>query len=69
MTNYFDNTKGNISGHSTTVIEINIQLILLWDVLHVPTLWAPLYFIQMHQHQPRCKYYTNGSIGNFILFT
>ena len=64
-----DNTKGNTSGHRTTIIELNSQLILLWDILHITNLWSPLYFIQMHQLQPRCKYYTNGSIGNFILFT
>ena len=67
MTKYFDNTKGHIYDHSTTVIELNIQLVFIWDILHINTLWAPLYFIQMHQLQPRCKYYINGSIGNSVL--
>ena len=37
-----DNTNSNISGRGTTTVELNIQIILIWYVLHVYTLKVPL---------------------------
>ena len=62
-----DNTNSNIAGQGNAVVELKPQIILLWDVIHVPTLRTPLYSIYMHTRRTGCAYDMDDNVIIFLI--
>ncbi len=63
-----NNSYAPILGRGTAIILLNGQRLLIWNVLHVPTLRIPLYSLRAHIRHQGCGFVGSYNTGMHVYF-
>ena len=61
-------TLAPVLGKGMAVISLNDKLVLVCNVLHIPTLCTPLYSLRKHLTQRGCGFLGDDSLGGLFVY-